>query len=71
MGMRPRLCCSVERLLEWLGEKGVPRPWDVAEVDAEDPGLTVKRVMLKQRRSGRKVESWEREDEDEEEEDMW
>jgi hypothetical protein len=71
MGMRPRLCCSVERLLEWLGEKGVPRPWDVAEVDAEDPGLTVKRVMLKQRRSGRKVESWEREDEDDEDDEMW
>jgi hypothetical protein len=43
----------------------------VAEVDAEDPELAVKRVKPKQWWSGRKVESWERDDEDEEEEDMW
>jgi hypothetical protein len=71
MGMRPRLCCSVERLLEWLQEAGVEGPWDVAEVDAEDPGLAVQRVKPKQWGGGRKVESWEREDEDDEDDEMW
>lgn len=71
MEMRPKLCCSVERLAEWLGETGIPGPWDMAEVDAEDPKLAVLRVMPRQCGGGRKVESWEREDEEEEEEDMW
>jgi hypothetical protein len=61
----------VERLLSWLQAAGVAGPWDVAEVDAEYSELAVKRVKPTQWGGGRKVESWEREDEDEEEEDMW
>ena len=57
MALRPRLCHSIEGLLQWLADCGVKGPWDVAEVD-EDGDL--QRVLRGRLRQGRKLEQWER-----------
>ncbi len=64
----PAVCRSVEGLVQWLeeGAAGVEAkgPWDVAEVGE---GWDVRRVLMRQEREGRRLEKWERmEDEGEE-----
>ena len=65
MTLRPRLCHSIEGLLTWLEDCGGKGPWDVAEVD-EDGEL--QRVLRGRIRAKRKLEAWERM---EEEAEVW
>jgi hypothetical protein len=69
MGMGPRVYGSVEGLVQWLERQGGAGkgPWDVAEVGEQGE---VRRVLLGCVREGRRLEAWERmEDEEEEESD--
>jgi len=69
MAMRPKLCRTVNGLLEWLGDAGEPGPWDVAQVEPDDPTFKVCKTLLNQTRGRERVESWERNTSDEEDSD--
>ncbi|KAG7291326.1 hypothetical protein NEMBOFW57_001339 [Staphylotrichum longicolle] len=61
MGMRPKLCRTVEGLLESVRLANDPGPWDVAQLEPDDPTFEVRKALFNQVSRRETVESWEKE----------